>query len=147
VSCVRCVPPPLPPARVPAGVIRALRPDDYVCSTYRDHVHALSKGVPAREVSGHRPQGQRGGEGGARCQAPAAVGHSVKQQATPCAVSLWIAFEVETHRLNDRCRNNSSWVYKEQPEQKFWLTIPALNCPAVLCCAVLCRAVPPKGDG
>jgi pyruvate dehydrogenase E1 component alpha subunit len=31
-------------------VIRLLRPDDYVCSTYRDHVHALSKGVPAREV-------------------------------------------------------------------------------------------------
>jgi len=35
---------------VSTGVIKALRPDDYVCSTYRDHVHALSKGVPAREV-------------------------------------------------------------------------------------------------
>eukprot|EP00775_Hariotina_reticulata_P011729 gene11729-11873_t len=35
---------------VSTGVIGALRPDDYVCSTYRDHVHALSKGVPAREV-------------------------------------------------------------------------------------------------
>ncbi|KAF6263110.1 thiamine diphosphate-binding protein [Scenedesmus sp. NREL 46B-D3] len=35
---------------VSSGIIRALRPDDYVCSTYRDHVHALSKGVPAREV-------------------------------------------------------------------------------------------------
>lgn len=32
------------------GIIRNLRPDDYVCSTYRDHVHALSKGVPPREV-------------------------------------------------------------------------------------------------
>lgn len=30
---------------VSSGVIRALRPDDYVCSTYRDHVHAISKGV------------------------------------------------------------------------------------------------------
>jgi hypothetical protein len=27
-----------------------LRNDDYVCSTYRDHVHALSKGVPPREI-------------------------------------------------------------------------------------------------
>lgn len=36
---------------VSSGVIRLLRPDDHVCSTYRDHVHALSKGVPAREVS------------------------------------------------------------------------------------------------
>jgi pyruvate dehydrogenase E1 component alpha subunit len=31
-------------------VIRAMRSDDYVCSTYRDHVHALSAGVPARQV-------------------------------------------------------------------------------------------------
>lgn len=36
---------------VSTGVIKgALRDSDYVCSTYRDHVHALSKGVPAREV-------------------------------------------------------------------------------------------------
>ncbi|MGL5081226.1 MAG: pyruvate dehydrogenase (acetyl-transferring) E1 component subunit alpha [Microcoleaceae cyanobacterium] len=36
---------------VSTGMIRALRRDeDYVCSTYRDHVHALSAGVPAREV-------------------------------------------------------------------------------------------------
>lgn len=35
---------------VSTGIVKALRPDDYVCSTYRDHVHALSAGVPAREV-------------------------------------------------------------------------------------------------
>ena len=37
---------------VSTGVIRgAMRPgEDYVCSTYRDHVHALSAGVPAKEV-------------------------------------------------------------------------------------------------
>ncbi|MGP1383368.1 MAG: pyruvate dehydrogenase (acetyl-transferring) E1 component subunit alpha [Thainema sp.] len=35
---------------VSTGVIKAMRPDDYVCSTYRDHVHALSVGVPARNV-------------------------------------------------------------------------------------------------
>ncbi|CDN10094.1 Pyruvate dehydrogenase E1 component alpha subunit [Richelia intracellularis] len=37
---------------VSSGIIRgAMRPgDDYVCSTYRDHVHALSAGVPAKEV-------------------------------------------------------------------------------------------------
>ena len=35
---------------VSSGIIKAMRPDDYVCSTYRDHVHALSAGVPAREV-------------------------------------------------------------------------------------------------
>jgi len=36
---------------VSSGMIKALRTDyDYVCSTYRDHVHALSAGVPAKEV-------------------------------------------------------------------------------------------------
>nr|YP_010338527.1 pyruvate dehydrogenase E1 component alpha subunit [Rhodaphanes brevistipitata]UNJ18477.1 pyruvate dehydrogenase E1 component alpha subunit [Rhodaphanes brevistipitata] len=35
---------------ISSGVIKALEADDYVCSTYRDHVHALSKGVSSREV-------------------------------------------------------------------------------------------------
>ncbi|MEB3342918.1 pyruvate dehydrogenase (acetyl-transferring) E1 component subunit alpha [Okeania sp.] len=36
---------------VSSGVIKAMRQDeDFVCSTYRDHVHALSAGVPAKEV-------------------------------------------------------------------------------------------------
>nr|YP_009295971.1 pyruvate dehydrogenase E1 component alpha subunit [Schizymenia dubyi]AOM64906.1 pyruvate dehydrogenase E1 component alpha subunit [Schizymenia dubyi] len=35
---------------VSTGVIKALNKNDYVCSTYRDHVHALSKGVPPKSV-------------------------------------------------------------------------------------------------
>lgn len=36
---------------VSTGIIKALRPgEDYVSSTYRDHVHALSCGVPPEEV-------------------------------------------------------------------------------------------------
>ena len=35
---------------VSTGVIKSLDAQDYVCSTYRDHVHALSKGVPAKYV-------------------------------------------------------------------------------------------------
>ena len=36
---------------VSTGIIKALRPgEDYVSSTFRDHVHALSCGVPPREV-------------------------------------------------------------------------------------------------
>ncbi|MEN9226283.1 MAG: pyruvate dehydrogenase (acetyl-transferring) E1 component subunit alpha [Thermostichus sp. DRC_bins_24] len=35
---------------VSTGVIKALKSSDYVCSTYRDHVHALSTGIPARAV-------------------------------------------------------------------------------------------------
>ena len=35
---------------VSSGIIKSLREDDYVCSTYRDHVHALSKGVEPGRV-------------------------------------------------------------------------------------------------
>ncbi|KAK4402422.1 Pyruvate dehydrogenase E1 component subunit alpha-3, chloroplastic [Sesamum angolense] len=35
---------------VSTGFIKFLKKEDCVVSTYRDHVHALSKGVPAREV-------------------------------------------------------------------------------------------------
>lgn len=36
---------------VSTGVIKSMRVgEDFVCSTYRDHVHALSAGVPARNV-------------------------------------------------------------------------------------------------
>ena len=35
---------------ISTGIIKLLNSSDYVCSTYRDHVHALSKGVPAKLV-------------------------------------------------------------------------------------------------
>nr|ARW64989.1 pyruvate dehydrogenase E1 component alpha subunit [Polysiphonia sertularioides] len=35
---------------VSTGVINLLSNDDYVCSTYRDHVHAISKGVHPKQV-------------------------------------------------------------------------------------------------
>nr|NP_045197.1 pyruvate dehydrogenase E1 component alpha subunit [Cyanidium caldarium]AAF12897.1 unknown [Cyanidium caldarium]WDB00132.1 pyruvate dehydrogenase E1 component alpha subunit [Cyanidium caldarium] len=35
---------------ISTGVIKSLKTTDYVCSTYRDHVHAISKGVPPRSV-------------------------------------------------------------------------------------------------
>nr|YP_009295310.1 pyruvate dehydrogenase E1 component alpha subunit [Dasya binghamiae]AOH77322.1 pyruvate dehydrogenase E1 component alpha subunit [Dasya binghamiae] len=35
---------------VSTGIIKALKGNDYVCSTYRDHVHALSKGISAKSV-------------------------------------------------------------------------------------------------
>nr|YP_010851236.1 Pyruvate dehydrogenase E1 component, alphasubunit [Aphanocladia delicatula]WGH14122.1 Pyruvate dehydrogenase E1 component, alphasubunit [Aphanocladia delicatula] len=35
---------------VSTGVIKLLNQDDYVCSTYRDHVHAISKGVDPKHV-------------------------------------------------------------------------------------------------
>nr|YP_009122071.1 pyruvate dehydrogenase E1 component subunit alpha [Choreocolax polysiphoniae]AJH65829.1 pyruvate dehydrogenase E1 component subunit alpha [Choreocolax polysiphoniae] len=35
---------------ISSGVIKLLEPEDYVCSTYRDHVHALSKGLNPKNI-------------------------------------------------------------------------------------------------
>ena len=52
---------------VGVGVLHAAEPADYVVSTYREHVHALVRGVPARAVMAElfgRKTGCSGGLGG-----------------------------------------------------------------------------------
>jgi pyruvate dehydrogenase E1 component alpha subunit len=52
---------------VGAGVINAATPSDYIVSTYREHAHALVRGVPARNVMAElfgRATGMSGGMGG-----------------------------------------------------------------------------------
>jgi len=52
---------------VGVGVLHAAEPADYIVSTYREHVHALMRGVPARVVMAElfgRKTGCSGGMGG-----------------------------------------------------------------------------------
>ncbi|CAN5214939.1 pyruvate dehydrogenase (acetyl-transferring) E1 component subunit alpha [soil metagenome] len=52
---------------VAVGAMRSLRPDDAVVSTYREHGHALAKGVPARSIMAEmfgRVEGCSRGHGG-----------------------------------------------------------------------------------
>jgi pyruvate dehydrogenase E1 component alpha subunit len=52
---------------VATGAITALRPDDYVLTAYREHVHGLVKGIPPRAVMAElygRADGCSGGKGG-----------------------------------------------------------------------------------
>jgi pyruvate dehydrogenase E1 component alpha subunit len=52
---------------VGVGVINAATPSDYIVSTYREHGHALARGVPARQVMAElfgRATGMSGGMGG-----------------------------------------------------------------------------------
>ncbi len=52
---------------VAVGVLHAAEPGDYVVSTYREHVHALVRGVPANKVMAElmgRKTGCSGGMGG-----------------------------------------------------------------------------------
>jgi TPP-dependent pyruvate/acetoin dehydrogenase alpha subunit len=52
---------------VAAGVIGQLRPDDWLTSTYRNHGHAIARGVPLEAIAGEllgRSTGITGGKGG-----------------------------------------------------------------------------------
>jgi pyruvate dehydrogenase E1 component alpha subunit len=52
---------------VGAGVINAALPSDYIVSTYREHAHALVRGIPANQVMAElfgRATGMSGGMGG-----------------------------------------------------------------------------------
>lgn len=52
---------------VAVGVLHAAEPNDYIVSTYREHVHALVRGVPANKVMAElfgRRDGCSGGMGG-----------------------------------------------------------------------------------
>ena len=52
---------------IASGVMSCLRPDDAVIATYREHGHALLKGVPARSIMAEmfgRVEGCSGGRGG-----------------------------------------------------------------------------------
>ena len=52
---------------VGVGVIAQLRPDDWLTSTYRNHGHAIARGVPLEAIAGEllgRATGVDGGKGG-----------------------------------------------------------------------------------
>ncbi|MCJ8501130.1 thiamine pyrophosphate-dependent enzyme [Desulfatitalea alkaliphila] len=45
---------------VAVGVLQALKPDDAVVATYREHAHALTRGISAGAILGARGDGARG---------------------------------------------------------------------------------------
>jgi len=95
---------------VAAGVMPALRPEDNVVSTYREHGHALSRGVPARaimaEMYGKR-EGCSGGRGGSMHLFSAARrffgGNAIVSGGLPLAVGLALADKLGGRRAVTAC--------------------------------------------
>jgi pyruvate dehydrogenase E1 component alpha subunit len=89
---------------ISTGIIKSLRPDqDYVCSTYRDHVHALSCGVPARQVMAElfgKATGCSKGRGGSMhmfsCEHKLLGGYAFVAEGIP--VSTGAAFQAKYRR-------------------------------------------------
>jgi pyruvate dehydrogenase E1 component alpha subunit len=83
---------------VAVGVLRALRPEDNVVATYREHGHALARGIPARAIMAEmfgRTGGCCRGRGGSMHLFDAATrfygGNAIVGGGLPLAVGLALA--------------------------------------------------------
>lgn len=83
---------------VAAGVIQALRPEDAIVSTYREHGHALARGISARSVMAEMSGKQEGcsrGRGGSMhlfdAQTHFYGGNAIVGGGLPVAVGLALA--------------------------------------------------------
>jgi pyruvate dehydrogenase E1 component alpha subunit len=91
---------------VAVGVMRALTPDDAVVATYREHGHALARGVPAPAIMAEmfgRVEGCSRGRGGSMHLFDAARrfygGNAIVAGGLPLAVGLALA-----DQMQGRCR-------------------------------------------
>jgi pyruvate dehydrogenase E1 component alpha subunit len=95
---------------VAAGALRALRPEDKVLATYREHGHALLRGVTMNaimaEMYGKR-EGCSRGRGGSMHLFDAATnfygGNAIVAGALPLAVGLALAAQLQQQRLVVAC--------------------------------------------
>ncbi len=83
---------------VAVGSIAALRPDDYIVCSYREHGHALARGIPARAVMAElfgKAAGCSGGKGGSMHLFDAARGfmggHAIVGGHIPLATGMAFA--------------------------------------------------------
>ncbi len=95
---------------VSSGIIKAMRLDeDYVSSTYRDHVHALSAGVPAREVMAElfgKATGCSKGRGGSMhmFSAPHRLlgGYAFVAEGIPVSTGVALQIKYRRETMNDQ---------------------------------------------
>jgi len=83
---------------VAVGVVRALNPDDAIVATYREHGHALIRGMPARAIMAElygKQEGCSGGRGGSMHLFDAKTrfygGNAIVGGGLPIAVGLALA--------------------------------------------------------
>lgn len=95
---------------VAVGVIEALRADDAVVATYREHAHALLRGVPATAIMAEmfgRVEGCSRGRGGSMHLFDAATrfygGNGIVAAGLPLAVGLALADHLQDRRRVTCC--------------------------------------------
>ncbi|MGK2950541.1 MAG: pyruvate dehydrogenase (acetyl-transferring) E1 component subunit alpha [Acidimicrobiales bacterium] len=95
---------------VAVGVMQALSPDDAVVATYREHGHALARGLPATEVMAEmygKVEGSSGGRGGSMHLFDADRrfygGNAIVAGGLPVAVGLALADRMLDQRRVTAC--------------------------------------------
>jgi pyruvate dehydrogenase E1 component alpha subunit/2-oxoisovalerate dehydrogenase E1 component len=90
---------------IAAGVMPALRPEDAVISTYREHGHALARGIPAGPIMAEmfgKMEGCSRGRGGSMHLFDAATrfygGNAIVAGGLPIAVGLALADKMQKRR-------------------------------------------------
>jgi len=95
---------------VAVGVLQALAPDDAVVATYREHGHALVRGVSARAIMAEmfgKQEGCSGGRGGSMHLFDAATrfygGNAIVGGGLPLAVGLALADKMQGKKCVTAC--------------------------------------------
>lgn len=125
---------------VAAGTIAALHPDDTVLATYREHGHALLRGVPAETIMAEmfgRETGCSGGRGGSMHLFDAATrffgGNAIVGGHLPLAVGFGLADQMTSRDAATACFFGEGAMAEGEFHES--LNLAALwNLPVLFCC-------------
>jgi pyruvate dehydrogenase E1 component alpha subunit len=125
---------------VAAGVIPALQAEDALVSTYREHGHALARGVPARTIMAEMYGKQEGcsrGRGGSMHLFDAATrfygGNAIVGGGLPLAVGLALADKMQARQHVTACFFGEGAVAEGEFHES--LNLAALwRLPVLFCC-------------
>jgi pyruvate dehydrogenase E1 component alpha subunit len=125
---------------VAVGVMQALAPDDAVVATYREHGHALARGVPARSIMAEmfgKVEGCSRGRGGSMHLFDASRrfygGNAIVGGALPVAVGLALADAMQGRPRVTACFFGEGAVAEGEFHES--MNLAALwNLPVLFCC-------------
>jgi pyruvate dehydrogenase E1 component alpha subunit len=122
------------------GVTETLTPDDAVVATYREHGHALARGISMREIMAElegRLEGSSKGRGGSMHIFDAAArfygGNAIVGGGIPLAVGLALADHLQGHRRVTACFFGDGAVAEGEFHES--MNLAALwHLPVLFCC-------------
>jgi pyruvate dehydrogenase E1 component alpha subunit len=125
---------------VAAGAMQALRPEDAIVATYREHGHALARGIPASSVMAEmygKVEGCSRGRGGSMHLFDARTrfygGNAIVGGGLPLAVGLALADKLAGRRQVTSCFFGEGAVAEGEFHES--MNLAALwNLPVLFCC-------------